>query len=150
MTPRENQLIAKYTEKAPVDITALCTELGLSVYETYDLRQGVSGMISRDSCEESPSEYSISVNGLEPYTRKRFTVAHECAHYLLHRNQIGKELSDNAMYRSEKLTSRDEFAANNLAADLLMPRKLVNEFVTQGQSDLSKLASIFEVSEPAM
>jgi hypothetical protein len=150
MTPDEEQTIRRYQQKAPVDVTALATSLGLSVYETYDLPPGVSGMIARDSSPESASGYSISVNGNEPYRRRRFTIAHEFAHYLLHRSQIGDEISDDAMYRSEKLTSRDEFAANNLAADLLMPRELVKKYVKQGHSSISELANMFDVSEPAM
>jgi Zn-dependent peptidase ImmA (M78 family) len=54
------------------------------------------------------------------------------------------------MYRSEKLNTREESEANNLAADLLMPRRLVNDFFRQGILDVDSLAKRFDVSVPAM
>jgi len=150
MTPTEDRLIQECQQKAPIDITGLATKLGLSVYETYDLPSGISGKISRDSTSDSPSGYRISINATEPYRRRRFTIAHECAHYLIHRTKIGDELTDDALYRSEKLDSREEFEANNLAADLLMPKLLVAKSIREGFSSISALANVFEVSEPAM
>lgn len=149
MTSQEQQIIDQYKQTAPVDITALATGLGLSVYETYDLPEGISGKIYRD-VDDSESGYSISVNAEESYRRRRFTIAHECAHYLLHRSKIGDELSDDAMYRSDKLNSKEEFQANNLAAELLMPRNLVHQYVRSGVSNPSSLADVFDVSPAAM
>lgn len=150
MTSEEGQIISKHQQEAPVDITALANDLGLSVYEEYDLPAGISGKICRDSTDNSDSGYSISVNADESYLRRRFTIAHECAHYILHRSKIGDGLSDDAMYRSEKMNSKEEFEANNLAADLLMPRSLVAKFMRQGLSNPSDLAERFRVSQPAM
>jgi hypothetical protein len=150
MTPREQAVVDSWQQQAPVDITAMATDLGLSVYESYDLPVGVSGKIFSDTGEESPSGYAIAVNANEPYRRRRFTIAHECAHYLLHRAKIGDELIDDGMYRSQKLNTREEIEANNLAADLLMPRRLINNFIRQGISDPESLAERFEVSGSAM
>ena len=147
MTSSEQRIIEKYQVSAPVDITAMATELGLAVYESYDLPHGISGKIARNG--GASSGYSISVNANEAYCRRRFTVAHECAHYLLHRAKIGDELSDDALYRS-KLDTKEEFEANNQAADLLMPRWLLNEYIRNGLAGIADLASTFEVSEPAM
>lgn len=150
MTPQEQQIIQAHQNAAPVDITALATDLGLAVFYSYDLPLGISGKICLDPNADSPSGYSITVNASEPYRRRRFTVAHECAHFLLHRSKIGDELTDDALYRSEKLNSREEFDANNHAAELLMPRRLMNEYIRRGVSSVSQLANEFEVSEPAM
>jgi Zn-dependent peptidase ImmA (M78 family) len=120
------------------------------VFDSYDLPVGISGKICVDPSADSPSGYSIVVNANEPYRRRRFTVAHECAHFLLHRSKIGDELTDDALYRSEKLNTQEEFEANNKAADLIMPQNLMNEFIKQGISSTSDLADRFEVSEPAM
>jgi hypothetical protein len=150
MTPEEQKTITQYQQKAPVDITALANELGLSVYDDFELAPGISGMIARDSSGESPSGYVISVNGNEPYVRRRFTVAHECAHYLMHRDKIGDGIFDDAMYRSEKMNSQEEFEANNTAADLLMPKHLVNARVRQGFTNITQLSSDFQVSDAAM
>jgi hypothetical protein len=150
MTLNEYNTILRYQQSPPIDITALVTELGLSVYEEYDLPDGVSGMICRDTSGESPSGYRIRINANDVYTRQRFTIAHEFAHYLLHRDKIGDGITDDAMYRSDKMTTQDEFAANNKAADLLMPRNLVMGYVSKGTNTAEELASIFQVSVPAM
>jgi hypothetical protein len=150
MTPGERNIIATHQQEVPVDVTALATALGLSVYESYDLPQGISGMISREGNGESPSGYAITVNAAEAYTRRRFTIAHECAHFLLHREKIGDALSDDAMYRSPNVTTKEEFHANNLAAELVMPRNLMNAAIHRGFAGVRDLAQRFEVSEAAM
>ena len=150
VTLEEQRTIANHQLSAPVDITALATALGIAVYESYDLPEGVSGRICRDGSGESSSGYSISVNAAEPYRRRRFTVAHECAHYFLHRDEIGDELTDNALYRSDKLDTKQEFEANNRAADLLMPRALLDKYIAHGEFNVKYLAEQFDVSVPAM
>lgn len=146
MTAAEYKTILRYQQEAPVDISALATELGLSVYESYSLPPGISGKISRSD----DGKFAITVNRRDAYRRRRFTIAHECAHYLLHREKIGTGVLDDAMYRSEQLTSQDEFDANNKAADLLMPRHLVLKFVKDGCTQPHSLADLFAVSEAAM
>lgn len=146
MTVEEYQIILRHQEKAPVDISALATDLGLSVYESRSLPSGISGKISR----KPDGRYAITVNARDAYRRRRFTIAHECAHFLLHRAKIGTGVLDDVMYRSEQLTSQDEFDANNKAADLLMPRHLVEKYRKQGLVSPAALADIFKVSEAAM
>lgn len=150
MTTEEKNIIARFQQKAPVDITALANALGVSVYDDYELAPGISGMIAQDLSGESPSGYVISVNGSEPFNRRRFTVAHECGHFLRHREKIGDGILDDAMYRSDKMNSQEEFEANNTAAELLMPRHLVVGRIRVGLSDTGTLAAYFQVSEAAM
>lgn len=150
MTANQIQTIARFQQSDPVDITALATGLGLTVYEDPDLGPGVSGMISRDTSGESTSGFTITVNANEAYTRRRFTVAHECAHFLRHRNKIGDGITDDPMYRSDKMNTQEEFEANNTAADLLMPKHLVVRCVRRGFTDISDLATRFQVSTAAM
>lgn len=150
MTSTERNIVEEHQIDAPVDITAMATDLGLSVYDDEPLPEGTSGRICRDNTGESRSGYRIDVNPNDTYRRQRFTIAHECAHYLIHRAKIGDVLSDNAMYRSEKLTSAEEFEANNLAAELIMPRKLVMRHYANGNLSFSQMADLFDVSEPAM
>ena len=149
MTAEQMQLIRDCQHAAPVDITELATRLGLTVYNDPGLPAGVSGMISRDHLNESPSGFTITVNANEPYLRRRFTIAHECAHFLKHKDKIGDGITDDPMYRSE-LNSEYEFEANNLAADLLMPKHLVIPRVKMGYSDAAGLARSFQVSVAAM
>ncbi len=150
MTSEQTNIIVRYQQEALIDITAMANGLGLIVYDDYGLAPGISGMIQRDSSGESASGYVISVNANEPYNRRRFTVAHECAHFLWHRDKIGDGIFDDAMYRSERMNSQEEFEANNTAADLLMPRRLVVEYVRKGLSGITELATKFQVSDAAM
>lgn len=150
MTGEQRAIVRRFQRAAPVDITAMATGLGLTVYEDSDMSRGESGMILRDRLGESFSGYTIFVNANEPYLRRRFTIAHECAHFLIHKDKIGDGITDDPMYRSENMNSQEEFEANNLAADLLMPRDLVVPCVKEGFSDLTELADRFQVSALAM
>src|SRR5205085_480224 len=105
---------------APVDVTAIASDLGIRVWEMRNLPENISGKIFRDRLNGGDSGFSIGVKASESFRRKRFTVAHEIAHYILHRDKIGDELADDAMYRSG-LSTREEAQANQLAADILMP-----------------------------
>lgn len=147
MTPDQQIKIRNHQRAVPVDITALATSLGLIVYDDETMSSGISGMITRDA--ESPSGYTIAVNANDHYFRRRFTIAHECAHFLKHKAQIGDGITDDPMYRSE-LNSQYEFEANNLAADLLMPKHLVLPRIKGGSEDVSGLAEDFQVSVAAM
>lgn len=78
---------------------------------------------------------------------KDFTIAHEIAHYILHREKIGDKLTDNAMYRS-KLSNVFERQANILASEILMPVHFVMQFIEENKS-VPEMASLFKVSEAA-
>ena len=89
------------------------------------------------------------INSKEPRVRRRFTVAHELAHYLLHREMVGRGVTENAFYRSDSdLSSWQEMEANRLAAEILMPSDLVRAHA--GSTDFAYLASRYQVSEQAM
>lgn len=150
ITKEQARIIAQHQLVAPVDITELATQLGLTVYNDFGLPKGISGMIARDQSSESSSGFTISVNANEPYLRRRFTVAHECAHFLLHEARIGDGISDNALYRSDRMNSQEEVEANNTAADLLLPKHLVLAKIADGVSEVLQLAHDFQVSAAAM
>jgi Zn-dependent peptidase ImmA (M78 family) len=63
--------------------------------------------------------------------------------------KIGDGLTDDEFYRSE-LSNTQEAEANSLAADILMPFKLLNELTADGMKDLDQLAARFGVSQPAL
>lgn len=72
--------------------------LGLTVNMDASLPRNISGRIVRGG--NGRAGYYIKVNGAHSPYRKRFTLAHEIAHHLLHRDQIGDGIEDNALYRS--------------------------------------------------
>jgi Zn-dependent peptidase ImmA (M78 family) len=98
---------------------------------------------------DSPGGFDIFVNASHPEVRRRFTIAHEIAHIVLHPHLIGDGITDDALLRSG-LSNAVEAQANRLAADILMPRDKLNEFLVKGITSVKELASRFQVSEQAM
>jgi Zn-dependent peptidase ImmA (M78 family) len=147
LTP--GQVIARYQEQAPVDIVAIAKEMGINVWKLL-LAPDISGKIFRDHLNGGFSSFSIAVNSNDSPLRQRFTVAHEIAHFILHRDRLERgDLVDDAMYRSG-LSSKEETAANRLAADILMPLPLIRKLVAAGIKDPVSLANKLQVSLPAM
>jgi hypothetical protein len=147
---KELEIIKRFQKSAPVDVGQIAEALGLGLWESSNLSDGVSGKLMRDPANGGKSGYSIIVNSADAHVRKRFTVAHEIAHYILHRDLIGNELVDDSLFRSG-LTTSEEAQANRLAADILMPRHLLNE-IAPAPFDKSPefLSKRFQVSEQAM
>jgi Zn-dependent peptidase ImmA (M78 family) len=144
----DRNTIGSFHSSIPVRVGEIAKAFGLIVrVSTLDV--GISGMIFPDG-----ESYKIVINKHEPVYRQRFTLAHELAHYLLHRELIGAGISDNVLYRS-KLSDKVEAEANRLASDILMPVERVKEaklgFSASKLADaLSPLAGQFGVSEDAM
>jgi Zn-dependent peptidase ImmA (M78 family) len=110
---------------------------------------------------------TIAVNPNDPEVRRRFTIAHELGHFILHRKnsasseQLFIDRDFLVKYRSSnKYTPADyeqEQQANAFAAALLMPEEFVYaELAKIDYDDLSEielinaLAEVFEVSPTAM
>lgn len=150
LTP--GQIIAKHQTAAPVDVVAIANELGVRVWEMPSLPPTISGKIFRDPTHGGTSGFSIAVNANEEHaTRKRFTIAHEIAHFILHKDYLDKQngVTDDAMYRSG-LSTKQEAEANSLAAQILMPMSLIQQLTNSGINNVETLAQRFEVSVTAM
>lgn len=149
--PGEAAIVERFAASYPVKVGELATELGIEV-KRAPLEPKISGLIQPSST--SPSGFEIRVNKYEVPERQRFTVAHEIAHYLLHRKEIGSGVVDNILYRSN-LTSRKEAEANRLAADIVMPEKAVTAELKRlggltSPDIVDQMAELFRVSVPAM
>jgi Zn-dependent peptidase ImmA (M78 family) len=93
-------------------------------------------------------------------TRRRFTIAHELGHFLLHRNEeLHVDERFPIGFRSElssKALDAAEIEANQFAAELLMPSTLLIDHVRSlssigdAETAVSQLAHLYEVSEQAM
>jgi len=87
--------------------------------------------------------------------RRRFTIAHECGHWVLH--VLGAEcafccrpgdVGDDTERKRE--LARQEREANLFASELLMPELLVHEQARTTGRNLSAMAERFDVSVPAI
>lgn len=139
-------ILREHQVAAPVPVGRIAADLGLRVLVS-ELPLGVSGKLHKDP--EDPTKWIIRVNRHEHKNRQRFTIAHEIAHFVLHRSEIGDGLTDDTFYRSG-LSERREWEANKMAADILMPWELIRTETAQGRHSPSELAQKFGVSEAAM
>lgn len=136
------EVISAYQKAAPVDVHAIARALGIDVVIDRALPDDISGKIEAIG---STGRYRVTVNGKHSPTRQRFTIAHEIAHYVLHRSLIGDGIVDDAMYRS-KQGNEIERQANSYAATILMPAPLVREKYRAGVTSYAEMANIFDVS----
>jgi predicted transcriptional regulator len=141
--------IQAFQQAPPIDVSAIAKSFGINVWEDRNLGSAVSGKLFQDRVNGGTSGYSIVVNANEAFVRRRFTVAHEIAHFLLHRDLIREGVEDDTFYRS-KLSSALETQANAMAANILMPYVLINQAVAQGINTVAGLATLFQVSQDAM
>ena len=118
------QLLETHQTTYPVQLGAIAKALGIKILSST-LRSDISGEI-----RETNGEVTIKVNRHDAKTRQRFTVAHELAHYFLHRDLLKDGIVDDVLYRSSHSTSIEQ-EANRLAADILMPIHLLNALVLQ-------------------
>lgn len=147
----QKDIISRYQAETPVRLGALANELGLIVMSST-LEPGISGEIKRDN--SAPAGYLIRVNRHESKVRQRFSIAHEIAHFLLHREFIGDGITDDILYRSG-LPDIKETEANRLAADILMPWGIIEGRLKvyknlDMESRIQKIADDLGVSTTAM
>lgn len=135
----------------PIDPVLLANAVGIQVYNTVFREAQISGAITK---RDGATKIYVSEN--EAPSRKRFTVAHELGHYVLHMSADDNEMIDTeaVMFRTADYEPGDaqgvrEAEANRFAASLLMPHDLVVPEYRRTRS-LARLAQMFSVSEDAM
>lgn len=139
----------------PVPIAAL-VQRAKAVIRFRPFEGDLSGMVHR----AADGTAVIGVNAAHSPTRKRFTIAHELGHLLLHADEsfhIDERLP--IAYRndeSSKAVDPREVEANQFAAELLMPQQFLQRDVAQlgsaalDEVDVETLADRYEVSVQAM
>lgn len=149
------QLLRKQRIKQPpVPVDAIAEALGARV--RYSPFEGeLAGMLVRTN-----GQVIIGVNSLHHINRQRFTIAHECGHYLLHK---GEDVHIDRTFRinrrdevSSLAVDPDEIEANRFAAELLMPFDMImadlreRAIDAENEQDLKQLAQRYQVSVQAM
>ncbi|WP_165772113.1 ImmA/IrrE family metallo-endopeptidase [Niveispirillum lacus] len=143
-----SDVIASHQRSVPVDPFKIAKDLGIAVFFDYGMDKNIAGKIKRVKSKEIIDGFQIFINAKDAPSRQRFTLAHEIAHYVLHRDLIGDEVVDSALYRSP-LGDQLETQANRLAAEILLPAQAVRAQVSVATS-LGALAEYFKVSEAAL
>jgi len=155
MTKREIEVFAKQTlndhgiQGIPVDPVILANKLGIKVSNAVFSDASLSGMIAKRGASTT-----LLVNDNDSINRKRFTIAHELGHLLLHLHTGNDgEFVDSEVdfFRTESSdgVKIHEVEANQFAAALLMDADLVKKYWNEFKN-LETLCEIFQVSESAM
>lgn len=129
--------------RAPVDVIGAASLLGLQViYE--QMTDEMSGYL-----ENRGGRWVVGVNALHAGVRQRFTIAHEIAHYVLHRGQQGTFRDVIFMRRSSNANAMER-EADSFAAELLMPESQLVQDIRSGFVNVMMLAERYNVSALAM
>jgi Zn-dependent peptidase ImmA (M78 family) len=150
-------ILKKYRMSLPIDIELIVSSEGIILYREK-LEDAVSGMLVIKN-----NEVVIGVNEKHHPNRQRFTIAHEFGHYLLHRNLSNIFFDESLVFFRDEQSSEgskyQEIEANNFAAELLIPEKLLRQKIIQQPVDafddsdnslIQQLAKDFGVSIQAL
>ncbi|NRY59831.1 ImmA/IrrE family metallo-endopeptidase [Clostridium beijerinckii] len=134
-----------------IDPTIIAKENDIKIVEKSNLKlkgELVSGAIIKDE-----SDIMIILNAEDSKNRKRFTIAHELAHYFLHLDKNVKFVD----YKRSDSSDPKELDADEFAGCLLMGEELVKEKFKKAKSIgldndgiVNVLSGIFVVSNSAM
>lgn len=131
----------------PVRVDDIAKRMGARVLKRHAPEFEYSGYF-RDPSDSPDGVPTIEFNGSDAPKRQRFTVAHELGHFVLGHGTSPRDYpkSFNAGTNEPK-----ERAANQFAAEILMPAETVRHVVMRGHvSSLDELAAMFGVSTLAM
>jgi Zn-dependent peptidase ImmA (M78 family) len=144
-------------DEIPVPLEKIAEKLGIIIEE--EVFEGeLAGVLLRDI-----NGAIIGVNAAHPETRKRFTIAHELGHFILHKGDpVHIDRGFRVNFRDKKSSMAidfEEIEANAFAAALLMPEKklraVIKKKIKQGidlenSEELEKIAEEFKVSQQAL
>jgi Zn-dependent peptidase ImmA (M78 family) len=148
LSDKLKEIITNHQETLPIAVGLIAKDLGIKV-----IKSTMPGSISGE-IRETDGITTIKVNRHDIKERQRFTIAHEIAHFLLHRDRIAGGITDDVLYRS-RLSDELEREANRLAADIIMPINLIQHALQEhGELKLDdrykKVAEQAEVSVAAL
>ena len=105
-------VVREYQQSYPVMTVPMANALGLEVYKASGWPpESMSGQLLKVSENGGSSGYAIYVNGDHPVERRRFTIAHEIAHFILHRELINEGIEENGLYQSRLSRRRSAWQA---------------------------------------
>jgi Zn-dependent peptidase ImmA (M78 family) len=102
-------------------------EIGLEV--VYREADSYDGALLR--IRGIPRGYIVVNAAIRDDSRKRFTIAHECGHFVLPDQQdLSSPCANEKIENWSEQLYRPELEANRFAAEILMPRELVNPYLS--------------------
>lgn len=136
-------LAENFILEPPVDVYELARNYGVEIHEQDFPPEfaNVSGFINIEN--NRPVMY---INASDSPKRRKFTVAHELGHWVLHEDKIRQDPQKTVLFRMALgAANKDplEREANAFAAELLVPMEM---FEKNKDKSVSQLADIFQVS----
>lgn len=129
-----------------------CTSIEAAISENPELELVFEELGDADAyiVKLDNGRFRIAVNSRHHKNRQRFSMAHEYAHYQLHRDQIGsKPEGERILFRNSERNSV-EYQANRVAGDILMPEAEFIEQVVRANGDVRAVSTFFSVSPEAV
>lgn len=140
--------------RAPVPVEDIADACGARV-QVHEFNNEISGMLLRANDQQI-----IAVEKGQSSVRRRFTIAHELGHLLLH---AGQEVRVDTDFRinfrdstSSTAVNVEEIEANAFAASLLMPQQFLQQDMrdrlvdVEDEAMIKDLARMYNVSIQAM
>ncbi len=145
-------ILLRHQHADDFDLKAAIAEMGIC-YREWPLAGRESGRIWRDG-----SDYTIFVNSRLAAGRRRFSAAHELAHYMFHRDllpdhhtphvsQIFEE--SGALHPAAVLPAFRERSAKTMAVQIMLPAEPIRRHHADGQST-EQLAVLYKTTPAAM
>lgn len=175
--PTDIEHFAEFALGASLDFDHLSSDqsiLGLTTFETTSLSVGDKNPTVDLTFPPRTIVLDTNAHMTQPETRHRFTVAHECAHLILHEEyflqqqqqetvtKVARCETNTASQSADGLQNRLELQANHLGACLLMPRPTFTSYFNahiarkwcemntqERQTKFAELADAFRVSREA-
>lgn len=137
-------ILAHYwNRQIPVDPSALAMSMGADVFADPDMIwSDLSGRFDYEN-----GRPTIRFNPNDAWVRQRFTIAHELGHMVLNH---GRSMRDNSANYSTHADHYKEREANAFAAELLMPKEVIDWMIPRNNRDVGAMSRELGVSEAAM
>ena len=139
----EEVLLASKEMTCPLDIEKLIKRYNIEICKE-DMDYDISGYI-----EKRGAKWVVSVNKYHSERRQRFTLAHEFAHYVLHKYKFRERHNDRALFRTREFNPVEK-EANDFASELLIPQEKFRQYLREGIRNIADLSDKFNVSVSAI
>ena len=143
----DNAIEKGYVKDYEVNIEKVVENEGIILEKDYEMESSKSGSLSMD---KEQGKWVIRVNGKHHIKRQRFTIAHEFAHYCLHKDEKGSFVDEEIYFRKDHESSI-EYNADVFASEILMPKSLFERAIrVDGIKSIKELSERFNVSTMAI
>lgn len=154
---KANELLENADVKgAPVSIEKLASLVGATI-RYRPLNNDLSGMVQRIDDKTA----IIGINSYHADVRKRFSIAHEIGHLVLHEDEslhVDENVRSVVQFRNEYSSlgiDDKEIEANQFAAEILMPEQMLAKDVSKSkdrgpEAVIEELAELYDVSIQSM